>query len=160
MNEVSYEVTMRTDAPVAAVWDELCTLDRILRHLPGISTVELGTDGTTASFTFVLSRLGRVWKRLEAHAAVTELVAPRCLRWRIETPSLEWDFDGIFDLVPVGTAATTLAYRGTMCFSDRYTGPLQPIHADVLEEHLETLASRIASRAARHILAERTLGSS
>lgn len=83
---------------------------------------------------------------------------PRQLRWRLETPSLEWEFDGTFELTPAGAEETTLVYRGTMRFSDRYAGPLQPIHAEVLEEHLETLANRIAGRAARRTLAERTLG--
>jgi carbon monoxide dehydrogenase subunit G len=158
MNEVGYEVAVRTEAPVSAVWDELCTLDRILGHMPGISSVELGDDGITASFGFVLSRLGRVWKQVEALATVTETAGPRSLRWMIEMPALECQFEGTFELSPVGTDETTLVYRGTMRFSDRYAGPLQPIHAEVLEEHLDTIATRIASRAARHVRAERTLG--
>jgi hypothetical protein len=76
----------------------------------------------------------------------------------IDMPALECQFEGTFELSPVGTDETTLVYRGTMRFSDRYTGPLQPIHAEVLEEHLDTIATRIASRAARHVRAERTLG--
>jgi carbon monoxide dehydrogenase subunit G len=158
MNEVSYEVMVRTEAPVEAVWDEVSTLDRLLGHVPAISSVELGPDGMTGSFTFVLSRLGRLWKRLETRATVTEVTPPSRLQWRLETPSLEWDFAGTYELTPVGTDETTLVYRGTMRFSDRYAGPLQPIHAEVLEEHLDTLANRIAARAARHTLAERTLG--
>jgi len=158
MNEVSYEVAMRTEAPVSAVWDELGTLDRILGHVPGISSVELGPDGTTASFSFVLSRLGRVWKQVEAQATVTETAGPRCLQWMIEMPALEWQFEGTFELSPVDTDETNLVYRGTMRYSDRYTGPLQAIHPEVLEEHLDTIATRIASRAARHVQAERTLG--
>ena len=158
MNEVSYEVTVRTEAPVDAVWDEVSTLDRLLGHVPAISSVELGPDGMTGSFTFVLSRLGRLWKRLETRATVTEVTPPGRLQWRLETPSLEWDFAGTFELTTVATDETTLVYRGTMRFSDRYAGPLQPIHAEVLEEHLDTLANRIAARAARHTLAERTLG--
>lgn len=160
MNEVSYEVTVRTEAPIAAVWDELRTLDRLLGHLPGISSVDLEPDGTTGSFTFVLSRLGRVWKQVEAQAAVTEAAEPRRLRWTMDIPAMEWEFDGTFELTPVGAGETALVYRGTMAFSDRYAGPLQPIQPDVLEEHLETLAARIAGRAARHALAERTLGRS
>ncbi len=158
MNEVSYEVMVRTEAPVAAVWDEVSTLDRLLGHVPAISAVELGPDGMTGSFTFVLSRLGHLWRRLETRATLTEVTPPSRLQWRLETPSLEWDFAGTFDLTPAGADETTLVYRGTMRFSDRYAGPLQPIHAEVLEEHLDTLANRIAARAARHTLAERTLG--
>ena len=157
MNELSYEVTVRTEAPLGAVWDELCTLDRLLGHVPAISSVELDADGLTGSFTFVLSRLGRVWKVLETKAVVTE-ATPTSLQWTLQTPSVEWEFVGTFELEPVGTDETTLTYRGTMRFSDRYAGPLQPIHAVVLEKHLDTLASRIAGRAARHTLAERTLG--
>jgi len=158
MNEVSYEVTVRTEAPVAAVWDELSTLHRLLGHVPGISAVQPDADGMTGSFTFVLSRLGRVWKRLETTAVVTEVTPPARLQWRLDTPSLEWEFAGTFELSPVGSDETTLVYRGTMRFSDRYAGPLQPIHAEVLEEHLDTLVNRIAGRAARHTLAARTLG--
>lgn len=158
MHEVSYEVTVRIEASLAAVWDELCTLDRILGHVPAISSVELGADGMTGSFIFVLSRLGRVWKRLETSAVVIEVTPPRHLQWTLQTPSLEWEFVGTFELAPVGTDETTLVYRGTMRFSDRYAGPFQPIHAEVLEEHLATVANRIAGRAARHTLAERTLG--
>jgi len=158
MNEVSYEVTVRTEAPVDAVWDEVSTLDRVLGHVPAISSVEFGADGMTGSFTFVLSRLGRVWNRFETIAIVTEVTPPGRLQWRLDTPSLEWEFVGTFELSPIGTDETTLVYRGTMRFSDRYAGPLQPIHAEVLEEHLDTLANRIASRAARHTVAERVLG--
>jgi carbon monoxide dehydrogenase subunit G len=158
MNEVSYEVTVRIEAPVDTVWDEVSTLDRLLGHVPAISSVQLGADGMTGSFTFVLSRLGRLWKRLETRAVVTEVTPPRSLQWRLETPSLEWEFVGTFELSPVGTDETTLVYRGTMRFSDRSAGPLHPIETDVLEEHLDTLANRIAGRAARHTLAERTLG--
>jgi carbon monoxide dehydrogenase subunit G len=158
MNEVSYEVTVRTEAPVAAVWDELSTLDRLLGHMPAISSVELGPDGMTGSFTFALSRLGRVWQRVETRAVVTEVTPPRRLQWTLQIPSLEWEFAGTFKLSPVGSDETTVAYRGTMRFSDRSTGPLHPIHGEVLEEHLATLANRIAGRAARHTLAERTLG--
>lgn len=158
MNELTYEVTVRTGAPLAGVWDELCTLDRLLGHVPAISSVELNADGSRGAFTFVLSRLGRLWKRLETTAAVTEVTPPRQLRWRIETPSLEWEFEGTFELSPAGAEETTLVYRGTTRFSDRYAGPLQAIHAEVLEEHLETVANRIAGRAARRTLAERTLG--
>jgi len=158
MNEVSYGVTMRTAAPVAVVWEELSTLDRLLGHLPGISSVVLGADGTTGSFTFFLSRLGRVWKRVEASAALIEGGEPRLLRWKVETPSMEFQFDGTFELTPVGADETTLVYQGTMRFSDRYAGPLDPLHADVLEEHLETVAGRIAGRAARRIRAEQALG--
>src|SRR5205823_11193725 len=124
------------------VWDELGTLDRLLGHLPGISSVVLGADGTTGSFSFFLSRLGRVWKRVDVSAALIEVGEPRLLRWRVETPSLEFEFDGTFELTPVGADETTLLYRGTMRFSDRYAGPLDPLHADVLEEHLETVATR------------------
>lgn len=158
MNEVSYEVTVRTEAPVAAVWDELSALDRLLGHMPAISSVELGADARTGSFTFVLSRFGRVWQRVETRAVVTDVVPPRRLQWTLQIPSLQWEFVGNFELSPVGSDETTLVYRGTMRFSDLSTGPLHPIHVEVLEEHLDTLASRIAGRAARHTLAERTLG--
>lgn len=158
MNEVSYEVTVRTEAPVAAVWDELSALDRLLGHMPAISSVELGADGTTGSFTFVLSRLGRLWQRVETRAIVTE-VTPQRLQWTLQIPSLEWEFRGSFELSPVGADETTLVYRGTMRFSEASTGPLHRIHAEILEEHVETLANRIAGRAARRTLAERTLGS-
>jgi hypothetical protein len=158
MKEESYQVTVRTEAPIVAVWDELSTLDRLLGHVPAISSMELGGDGRTGSFRFVLTRLGGVWKRVEAEAALTEVTEPRRLRWTLEMPSMEWGFDGTFELSPIGADETTLVYRGTMRFSDRYAGPLQPIHAEVLEEHLETLATRIAGRAARRTLAERTLG--
>ncbi len=157
-NEVSYEVTVRTEAPVAAVWDELSALDRLLGHMPAISSVELGADGTTGSFTFVLSRLGRVWQRVETRAVVIEVTPPQRLQWTLQIPSLEWDFVGTFELSPVGADETTLVYRGTMRFSEVSTGPLHRIHAEVLEEHLETLANRIAGRACRRTMAERTLG--
>jgi len=97
-------------------------------------------------------------RRVEAAATVIEVRQPRLLRWRVETPSLEFEFDGTFELTPVGSDQTTLLYRGTMRFSDRYAGPLDPIQADVLEEHLETVASRVAGRAARHVAAEQALG--
>ena len=158
MNEVSYEVAVRTAAPVALVWEELSTLDRLLGQLPGISSVVFGADGTTGSFTFFLSRLGRVWKKVEASATVIEVGEPRLLRWRIETPTLEFEFDGSFELIPVGARETTVVYRGTMRVSDRYSGPLDPFQADVLEEHLETVASRVAGRAARRAQAEQALG--
>ena len=158
MNEVSYEVTVRTEAPVAAVWDELSALDRLLGHMPAISSMHLDADEMTGSFTFALSRLGRVWQRVETRAVVTKVSPPRRLRWMLQIPSLEWEFVGTFELSPVGADETTLVYRGMLLFSDRSTGPLQPVHREVLEEHLETLANRIAGRAARHTLAERTLG--
>jgi hypothetical protein len=41
-----------------------------------------------------------------------------------------------------------------MRFSNRYAGPLDPLDAGVLEEHLETVAGRIPGRAARHARAE------
>jgi carbon monoxide dehydrogenase subunit G len=158
LNELNDAVTVRTPAPVAAVWEELSTLDRLLGHLPGIASVVLGGDGTTGSFTFFLSRLGRVWKRVEASASLIEVAGPRLLRWRVETPSLEFEFDGTFELEPVGSHETAVTYRGTMRFSDRYAGPLDPLGADVLEEHLEVVAGRIAGRAARHVAAEQALG--
>jgi hypothetical protein len=68
------------------VWDELCTLDRLLGHLPGMSSVVLGADGSAGSFTFFLSRFGRVWKRIEASAALMEVAEPRLLRWRVAMP--------------------------------------------------------------------------
>jgi hypothetical protein len=109
-------------------------------HEPGLATADrtLEQDRQVTSGSGLLIEVGE----------------PRLLRWRVETPSLEFEFDGTFELTPVGTDETTLLYRGTMRFSDRYAGPLDPLHADLLEEHLETVATRIAGRAARHAQAE------
>ena len=103
MNEVSYEITVRSEARFAAVWDEVSTLDRLLGHVPGIASVELGPTAPTGSFTFVLSRLGRMWKRLQTTAVVTGVTPPTRLQWRLDTPSLEWEFVGTFELSPAGT---------------------------------------------------------
>ena len=158
MQEIQSEAKVRTAAPVQAVWDEISPLDHLLENVATITSWECCGDGTRASIVGWFARRPRVWNSLAGTAEVVEAVTPERLRWIVTVPTLELMSEGTFELTPLGLDETALTYRGVLRCGDRYAGCLRHVLTGVLEGHLESVAARVATRAERRTLAERTLG--
>jgi hypothetical protein len=105
-----------------------------------------------------LSRWPPAWRQLEATAELLEAVAPERLRWSVTIPSLDWYFEGIFELTPVASNETNITHRGVLRCGHRLVSRLPHFAEGVLETHVEDLASRAGARAAKRFLAGRQLG--
>jgi hypothetical protein len=158
VREIQCEVNVRTEAPVQAVWDEISPLDHLLENVPTVVSWECDGAGTRATIVGWFARRPRVWSSLTGTAEVTEAMEPERLRWMTTVPSLELTSEGTFELTPLGLGETSLTYRGVLRCGDRYAGCLRHVLTGVLEGHLESVAARVATRAERRTLAERTLG--
>lgn len=158
MLETDYETRIRTQAPVEAVWEEIHPLERLLTGIPTVTSSKISTDGQRASITGGMARWPPSWRQLEATAEVIEAVAPERLRWAITIPSLDWHFDGTFELAPVASDETNITYRGVLRCGHPLASRLRHVVVGVLETHVQDLAARAGRRAANRTLAERALG--
>jgi hypothetical protein len=82
---------------------------------------------------------------------------PRRLEWAVTVPDVDLHFTGTFELEPVAADETKLTYRGVLQCGDRHAGRLRNSLAEILERHMDGLATRIASRAARRTAAAQAL---
>lgn len=156
MIEADHARTVRVRAPVATVWDELCTLDRLVKQIPEISSFEPTGDGRTAKVSLRLGWGPISWKF--GRASVAETTAMQRMRWQAEVPSLRLDFTGHFELAPGATPQeTTLTYRGVVRCRHGFVGRLQFAMASFIEGHVNSLSGRIADLAAQHDEAQRRL---
>jgi carbon monoxide dehydrogenase subunit G len=144
-----YEVTIRVDAPVSAVWEEIETLDRLLARAPEVVSVDPHAEPDRALWH------GRmVWGRLqwtvEGDARVLERKRNRHLLFSSEIPTLDAHFQGIFVLAPGASDVTVLGYRGSFVCRHRLHRLMKQPLTFVLKDHVETVATRVGRRAAQH----------
>jgi hypothetical protein len=156
--ETEYEVTVRTEAPAEAVWEEIHPLEVLMAGVPTITEAKISPDGRQASLIGGLSRWPPAWRQLEATAELLEAVAPERLRWSVTIPSLDWYFEGTFELAPVASNETNITHRGVLRCGHPLVSRLPHFAEGVLETHVEDLASRAGARAAKRFLAGRQLG--
>lgn len=156
MLEAEYSRTVRVRAPLAAVWDELSPLDRLLRQMPEVARLTVRPDGRTVQVSTGLSWGPLDWKL--ADASVVESVPPHRLQFRARAPRLRLDFDGTFELAraPSGEE-TVLTYRGALRCRHQLVGRLRGALQSFLEGHVNGLTERLASRAVQHAEADERL---
>jgi carbon monoxide dehydrogenase subunit G len=156
--ETDYETMVRAEAPVEAVWEEIHPLEVLIAGVPTITDAQISPDGRQASITGGLSRWPPAWRSLEARAELIEAATRERLRWTVTIPSLEWHFEGTFQLAPVASDETNITYRGVLQCGHPLASRLPHLMVGVLETHVQDLASRAGRRAANRHLAERKLG--
>lgn len=157
MQQFEWETRERVEASAATVWEELWPLDHLLENVRTISSFEVSPDGLRASASGGLAEWPVMWRKATGTAEVVEARTAEVLRWTMTIPSLQLDFDGTFELAPAGAVETNLVYRGVLRCADPYAGRLRHVLSGLLEYHLESVASRVATRAARRTSAARAL---
>jgi hypothetical protein len=155
--ETDYALTIRTAAPLDAVWDELHTLERLLEHTPTVSSFEVDPGGGHASFTGSLVRWPASWRSLPGRAEIVAAEPERRLEWIVTIPDVQLRFAGTFELDPVAAEETNLTYSGVLRCDHRLASRLGRVLAVILESSMDALATRTASRAARRTAAAHAL---
>jgi carbon monoxide dehydrogenase subunit G len=154
--EVKNDVRVRVVAPVAAVWDELSPLDQLLRHIPEVENFTMEPDGSRGRVCACLS-WGPLASRLEGDIEVVEARPPNRLRIAGAFPSLRLQLDGTFDVSAAINHETVLCYGAIFRCDHRLARRLRGVLTSTVENHVESLTSRLAIRAAQHAQAERRL---
>ena len=158
MLEADHTRSVRVQAPIHMVWDELQPLERLMRQIPEVAYFQVESDGRTAQ---VSTRLG--WGPLNwrfASVTLEESDPPRHLEWRSSSPALRLDFQGVFELSPAARVdETDLTYRAFLRCQHRFVGRLRGALASFLEGHVNGLADRVAALAVQHADAQRRLAS-
>ena len=158
MYETDHALSFRAAAPIDIVWDELHTLERLLENIPTISSFEVDADGRHASFTGALTRWPASWRALPGQAEITSSEPPRRLELTLTVPEVGLHFVGTFELASVAAEETNLTYRGELRCDHPLAARLRHVLTGILETHMDALATRIASRAARRTAAAHALG--
>ncbi|MCU0313874.1 MAG: hypothetical protein MUC84_07430 [Solirubrobacteraceae bacterium] len=148
--KADYEITLRIDAPLVAVWEELGTLDRLLARAPEVVSVEPHPDDPDRALWHGRMVWGRLRWQVDGEAHVLECKAPEHLLFSSAIPTLDAHYQGIFVLAPGASDVTVLGYRGSFVCRHRLHRVLRQPLTFVLKDHVETVASRIGRRAAQH----------
>ena len=157
MLEADHTRSVRVQAPIAMVWDELSSLDRLMKQIPEVAHFRLEGDGRSAQISTGLTWGPLKWKL--ATATLEGSDPPRHLEWRSLAPALRLDFEGSFDLAPTAAGdATVLTYHGVIRCRHKLVGRLRGALATALEGHVNDLADRLATLAAQHAEAQARLG--
>jgi hypothetical protein len=156
MFEADHETTVRVRAPITGVWEELCSIDRLLARIPEIAYFKVEPDGQRARISTRLAWGPVRWK--VGTAGLLEATPPHRLHWGCRAPSLEVDFEGTFELTRAGTEdETDLFYRGYLRCNHTLIRRLRGALTSVLESHVNRFPPRIATLAAQHAEAEQHL---
>lgn len=157
MIEADHTRSVRVAAPIDMVWDELGSLDRLMKQIPEVAYVRLEPDGRTAHITTSLAWGPISWKFANVSLAVSR--PPHQLQWCVHASSLQLDFEGTFDLAPAAVRnETLLTYRGSLRCRHRLLSRLRGALASSLEGHVNSLTERLAVLAAQHTEAKARLG--
>ncbi|WP_250285516.1 MULTISPECIES: SRPBCC family protein [unclassified Frankia] len=144
-----HETTVRVHAPIGEVWTELERLDDILRRSPEISgPIQVDEDG--AHRIKVRLSWGPLSRLVDATAHIDSAIPPHQLTWSIRVPSLDVLSTQVFDLTSVAEDETSLRYVAEVDCGHRYPSKLRRVLPDHVEEHVESMASRIGTLAAQH----------
>lgn len=145
-----YEITLRVDAPVSAVWEEVSTLDQLLERAPEVISVEPHPDEPNRAIWKGRMVWGRMQWNVDGDARILEREEGRHLLFSSQIPTLDAHYQGIFVLAPGARDVTVLGYRGSFVCRHRFHRFMKPALTFVLKDHVETVASRVARRATQH----------
>lgn len=149
MLEADHTRSVRVQAPIAMVWGEIDSLERLMRQVPEVAYFRVESDGRTAH---VSTRLG--WGPLNwrfASVTLEKADPPHHLEWRSSAAALRLDFQGVFQLSRAPRVdETDLTYRAILRCEHRFVGRLRGALASFLEGHVNGLADRVATLAAQH----------
>jgi hypothetical protein len=148
--KADYEITIRVDAPASAVWEEITTLDQLLARAPEVVSVEPHPAEPDRAIWNGRMVWGRLQWNVDGDARILERSAPKHLLFSSEIPKLDAHYQGIFVLAPGAKDVTVLGYRGSFVCRHRLHRFMKPALTFVLKDHVETVATRVARRAAKH----------
>lgn len=148
--KADYEITLRIDAPVRAVWEELAQLDQLLARAPEVVSVEPHPADPDRAIWHGRMVWGRLRWQVDGDAHILERRERRHMLFSSDIPTLDAHYQGIFVLAPGARDATVLGYRGSFVCRHRLQRFLRQPLTFVLKDHVETVATRIARRAATH----------
>ena len=157
--EADYELTLRIDAPVRAVWEELRQLDELLTLAPEVVSVEPHPDEPDRAIWHGRMTWGRLRWDVDGDARILERVPRRHMLFSSDIPTLDAHYQGIFVLAPGGGDVTVLGYRGSFVCRHRYHRFMRQPLTFVLKDHVESVALRINRRAAQHARFEARMAS-
>ena len=151
-----YETTLRIDAPIEAVWDQIETLDRIMRHAPEVDSFELEPGGQRAQWRGRLIA-GPFRRDAGGSAELVERVERRSIAYTTTIPVIDTRYSGIFVLASGGEGVTVMGYRGSFVCRHLLASVMrQPLTA-VLEDHVLSVPARVAQLAEQHAAFERKM---
>jgi hypothetical protein len=145
-----YEITLRVDAPASAIWEEISTLDQLLARAPEVVSVEPHPGEPDRAIWKGRMVWGRLQWNVDGDARILERKAGKHLLFSSEIPTLDAHYQGIFVLAPGAKDVTVLGYRGSFVCRHRLHRFMKPALTFVLKDHVETVATRVARRAAKH----------
>jgi carbon monoxide dehydrogenase subunit G len=153
--ERQYDTTLRIEAPLDAVWEEIRTIDRILKRAPEVDEFELEPDGRATWRGRFVS--GRFHRDVIGRAEIVDLAEGRNVTYTTTIPTLEARFNGIFALAPGGEDVTVMGYRGAFVCRHRFAWLMrQPLTA-ILEDHVLSVPARVGQLAHQHAAFERQM---
>ena len=152
--KADYEITIRVDAPVSAVWEELAQLDLLLARAPEVISVEPHPADRDRAIWHGRMAWGSLQWEVDGDARILERRARRHLLFSSDIPTLDAHYQGIFVLAPGARDVTVLGYRGSFVCRHRLWRFLRQPLTFVLKDHVETVAMRISRRAAQHARVE------
>ena len=156
MLEAEHSRSVRVRAPLPLVWDELGSLDRVMKQVPEVGYFQLEPDGRTAAISAKLAWGPLDWKFGQVSLAESE--PPHHLTWTARAPRLQLTFEGTFDLAPAAIPEETLlTYRGVLHCRHKLIGRLNGALGAFVEGHVNGVTDRLAALAAQHAEAEARL---
>lgn len=147
--KADYEITIRVDAPLSAVWDELSQLDLLLARAPEVVSVEPHPADPDLAVWHGRMAWGRLRWEVDGDAHILERRPRQHLLFASDIPTLDAHYQGIFVLAPGARDVTVLGYRGSFVCRHRLRRILRQPLTFVLKDHVETVVARIARRAAQ-----------
>lgn len=145
-----YEVTLRVDAPVAAVWEQLAALDELLALSPEVVFVDPHPDDPDRAVWHGRLLWGPMHWQIEGDARILERERRRHLLLASDIPTLDAHLQGIFVLAPGASDVTVLGYRASFICRHRLRRMLRQPLTFALKDHVESVAARIGRRASQH----------
>jgi hypothetical protein len=149
--ERHYERTLRIDAPLSCVWQEIATLRELLACVPEVEEYELEPSGRQAHWRGHITLGGRVRRVVRGRAEILDAAPRKHMAYTIEVPVLAAKFLGIFALASGGEGVTVLGYRGSLVCHHRFAAALTHVLIPVMEDHVESVTARIGRLAAQHV---------
>jgi carbon monoxide dehydrogenase subunit G len=154
--ELEIERHERVNAPLALVWEEIDSLDRILAKTPQINDYEIVPGGRTARGRAKLA-WGPVKWAVDLEVTVTGIVPLREVSFTIDAPSLEIRATMDLAVGSMGEMETRLDYRGFIEVHHRMASRMRGLFNEVLEDQAHSLLHRAKVKAEQRRLAQERL---
>ncbi|MGQ0466560.1 MAG: SRPBCC family protein [Sporichthyaceae bacterium] len=153
----TFQREARIRAPLHIVWQEVGSLNAILKRTPKSLTHEIAESGRSADLQGDL-RWGPIRHKLAAKVGLLKLTPGQQISYRIVAPSLGSQYDAEVTVHQAGTGETQLEYRAELDLGSWTAQRLRGMINELLEEHINELTEQVKARAERRHRADESLG--